>query len=55
MYANSKTAQQFYGVSSQTLRRWADTKEIKFYTTKGGHMYIMKRDKKKIDSSQISN
>jgi predicted site-specific integrase-resolvase len=37
MYANSKTAQQFYGVSSQTLRRWADTKEIKFYTTKGGH------------------
>jgi predicted site-specific integrase-resolvase len=37
MYANSKTAQQFYGVSPQTLRRWSDDKKINFYTTKGGH------------------
>lgn len=37
MYANSKVAAEFYKVSSQTLRRWADIGKIKFYTTKGGH------------------
>ena len=37
MYVSTSTAKRFYGVSSDTLRRWATSNKIKFITTKGGH------------------
>jgi len=36
-YVASKKAQDFYGVSDQTLRRWAHNNKIKFKRTDGGH------------------
>ena len=37
MYASSKIAQDYYKVSYETLRLWANQNQIKYQTTKGGH------------------
>lgn len=37
MYVSSKKAQEFYKVSGDTLRLWANAKKIPYTTTKGGH------------------
>ena len=37
MYVSSNKAHKFYGVSDQTLRRWAQGNKIEFHKTKGDH------------------
>ena len=36
-YYSSRKASIHFGVTDQTLRRWADTNKIKFKLTEGGH------------------
>jgi putative resolvase len=45
MYVSSKKAQQFYNVSGETLRLWAEENKIKFFSTKGGHRRYFIEDK----------
>ena len=43
MYVTSKEAQQFYGVTANTLRTWAKNNTIPYTTTQGGHRrYLIK-------------
>jgi predicted site-specific integrase-resolvase len=43
MYVTSKEAQQFYGVTANTLRTWAKKNTIPYTTTQGGHRrYLIK-------------
>ena len=39
MYVLSSKAQQFYGVSDQTLRRWAEKNKIEFRRTSGQYKF----------------
>ena len=45
MYVSSKKAQEFYNVSGEALRLWADDGKIEFQTTKGGHRRYFIDDK----------
>jgi len=58
-YVSPKIAAQFYNVSSETLRRWADQCKIPFKTTPGGHRRykIIKKnnDKQKIIYARVSS
>jgi putative resolvase len=61
MYATTVKAKQYYGVSADTLRRWANKDKIKFRTTKGGHRRYfipkeqIKNDKRKIAYARVSS
>jgi predicted site-specific integrase-resolvase len=49
-YVSAKKASEFYAVSTDTLRRWADSGKVQFITTEGGHRrYAIKEhsDKRK--------
>lgn len=47
-YVSSKKASQYYKVSTQTLRRWADSGQIEFIRTKGKHRrYKINQNKEK--------
>lgn len=37
MYGTTAQAKEYYGVSTDTLRRWANSGKIQFQKTKGGH------------------
>lgn len=50
MYVSSKEAQKYYGVTGDTLRRWAEKQKIFFEKTDGGHRRYIINSKKKIDS-----
>ena len=46
MYAITSKAKKYYGVSADTLRRWANKDKIKFKTTEGGHRrYFIPKEK----------
>lgn len=50
MYVSTHDAKQHYGVSSDTLRRWAANKQIKFIRTEGGHRrYFVPDVEQKVD------
>jgi putative resolvase len=52
MYATTPTAKKYYGVSSDTLRRWADSGKIKFIRTKGKHRrYLIPKSNEKSECS----
>lgn len=56
MYVKPKEACEYYGVSDNALRDWANKGKIKFITTKGGHRrYVLEqRDGKTQDSSDTT-
>jgi DNA-binding transcriptional MerR regulator len=55
-YVSTKKAQEYYGVTSQTLRNWADMGKIKYRRTTGNHRFIslMKRLKIKNQKEILS-
>lgn len=50
-YVNTKEASKIYGVTDQTLRRWASNNQISFILTKGGHRRYFIKDP--IDGTRI--
>jgi predicted site-specific integrase-resolvase len=61
-YVSTRKAQEYYGVTSQTLRNWSDMGKIKYRRTTGGHrVYIIneqnenKESKRKIIYIRVSS
>ncbi len=54
-YVSSKKAKQFFNVSEQTLRRWANDGQIKYKVTPGGHrrFYIKENQNNQIKQCQV--
>lgn len=59
IYVTPKRAEKIFGVSENTLRRWADNGEIEIITTNGGHRrYKIPKDnkpKRKIIYARVSS
>ena len=58
MYVKPKEAAKYYGVSIQTLRRWARNEKVQFIRTDGNHRrYLIKNEEKtkKIIYARISS
>jgi putative resolvase len=53
MYVTTQRAMQHYGVSADTLRRWANSSKIKFTLTKGKHRryFVDSRNSKSLPAS----
>ena len=58
MYVKPKEAAKYYGVSIQTLRRWARNEKVQFIRTDGNHRrYLIKNEEKtkKIIYARVSS
>lgn len=53
MYVDTITAKKFYGVSKDTLRRWAKKGKINVIRTKGNHRRYFMPDKQEPNSQKI--